>query len=87
MQIAAACPGTEMTANDESDGRASSRVERPVGRFGRHFIRSTGPSRPAQSRLYQQQQLAPGMGVGLAHVGEFAFVLVLLGWESGVISE
>jgi CPA2 family monovalent cation:H+ antiporter-2 len=28
-----------------------------------------------------------GMGVGLAHVGEFAFVLVLLGLESGVISE
>lgn len=28
-----------------------------------------------------------GMGIGLAHVGEFAFVLVLLGVESGVISE
>jgi CPA2 family monovalent cation:H+ antiporter-2 len=28
-----------------------------------------------------------GMGIGLAHVGEFAFVLVLLGLESGVISE
>lgn len=30
---------------------------------------------------------ALGMGVGLAHVGEFAFVLVLLGAESGVLSE
>lgn len=30
---------------------------------------------------------AAGMGVGLAHVGEFAFVLVLLGWETGVIDE
>lgn len=30
---------------------------------------------------------AIGMGVGLAHVGEFAFVLVLLGLESGVVSE
>jgi monovalent cation:H+ antiporter-2, CPA2 family len=30
---------------------------------------------------------AMGMGVGLAHVGEFAFVLVLLGLESGVVSE
>lgn len=28
-----------------------------------------------------------GMGIGLAHVCEFAFVLVLLGVESGVISE
>lgn len=28
-----------------------------------------------------------GMGIGLAHVGEFAFVLVLFGWSSGVISE
>ena len=28
-----------------------------------------------------------GMGVGLAHVGEFAFVLVLLGVESGVLTE
>jgi len=28
-----------------------------------------------------------GMGVGLAHVGEFAFVLVLLGLQAGVISE
>ena len=32
-------------------------------------------------------QAAAGMGIGLAHVGEFAFVLVLLGWESGVIAE
>ncbi len=30
-------------------------------------------------------QAAAGMGIGLAHVGEFAFVLVLLGWEAGVI--
>ena len=30
---------------------------------------------------------ALGMGIGLAHVGEFAFVLVLLGWEAGVIAE
>ncbi|WP_153555686.1 cation:proton antiporter [Roseimaritima sediminicola] len=29
---------------------------------------------------------ALGMGVGLAHVGEFAFVLVLLGYEAGVVS-
>ncbi|MGB7324831.1 MAG: cation:proton antiporter [Rubripirellula sp.] len=28
-----------------------------------------------------------GMGIGLAHVGEFAFVLVLLGLESGVIDD
>ncbi|QDU54732.1 cation:proton antiporter domain-containing protein [Aeoliella mucimassa] len=28
-----------------------------------------------------------GMGIGLAHVGEFAFVLILLGWESGVLVE
>ncbi|WP_298868302.1 cation:proton antiporter [uncultured Gimesia sp.] len=28
-----------------------------------------------------------GMGIGLAHVGEFAFVLVLLGLESGVLSD
>lgn len=28
-----------------------------------------------------------GMGVGLAHIGEFAFVLVLLGLESGVLAE
>ncbi|TWU40792.1 cation:proton antiporter [Novipirellula artificiosorum] len=28
-----------------------------------------------------------GMGMGLAHVGEFAFVLVLLGVESGVLNE
>jgi CPA2 family monovalent cation:H+ antiporter-2 len=32
-------------------------------------------------------QAAAGMGIGLAHIGEFAFVLVLLGWEAGVISE
>ncbi|QEG00715.1 Inner membrane protein YbaL [Stieleria maiorica] len=32
-------------------------------------------------------QRALGMGIGLAHVGEFAFVLVLLGVESGVLSE
>jgi monovalent cation:H+ antiporter-2, CPA2 family len=30
---------------------------------------------------------AAGMGIGLAHVGEFAFVLVLLGAESGVLEE
>ncbi len=30
---------------------------------------------------------AIGMGIGLAHIGEFAFVLVLLGWETGVIAE
>jgi CPA2 family monovalent cation:H+ antiporter-2 len=30
---------------------------------------------------------AAGMGIGLAHVGEFAFVLVVLGWEAGVISQ
>ncbi len=30
---------------------------------------------------------AMGMGIGLAHVGEFAFVLVLLGLESGVLAE
>lgn len=29
---------------------------------------------------------AVGMGTGLAHVGEFAFVLVLLGTESGILS-
>lgn len=28
-----------------------------------------------------------GMGIGLAHVGEFAFVLVLLGLESGLVSQ
>ena len=28
-----------------------------------------------------------GMGIGLAHVGEFAFVLILLGWEAGVLVE
>ncbi len=28
-----------------------------------------------------------GMGMGLAHVGEFAFVLVLMGFESGVVDE
>jgi len=32
-------------------------------------------------------QAAAGMGIGLAHIGEFAFVLLLLGWETGVISE
>ena len=32
-------------------------------------------------------QSATGMGVGLAHIGEFAFVLVLLGWQTGIISE
>ena len=31
-------------------------------------------------------QSAIGMGIGLAHVGEFAFVLVLLGKEAGVIA-
>lgn len=30
---------------------------------------------------------ALGMGIGLAHVGEFAFVLVLLGIDSGVLDE
>jgi CPA2 family monovalent cation:H+ antiporter-2 len=29
---------------------------------------------------------ALGTGIGLAHVGEFAFVLVVLGWESGIVS-
>lgn len=28
---------------------------------------------------------AAGMGIGLAHVGEFAFVLVLIGWEADLI--
>jgi len=28
-----------------------------------------------------------GMGIGLAHIGEFAFVLVLLGWEAGILGE
>ncbi|QDT07577.1 Inner membrane protein YbaL [Rubripirellula lacrimiformis] len=32
-------------------------------------------------------QRAFGMGLGLAHIGEFAFVLVLLGFESSVIAE
>ncbi|QDV41764.1 Glutathione-regulated potassium-efflux system protein KefC [Stieleria neptunia] len=32
-------------------------------------------------------QRAFGMGIGLAHVGEFAFVLILLGVESGAIRE
>ncbi|PAY16287.1 sodium:proton exchanger [Rhodopirellula sp. SM50] len=32
-------------------------------------------------------QRAFGMGIGLAHVGEFAFVLILLGVESGVLRE
>jgi monovalent cation:H+ antiporter-2, CPA2 family len=27
------------------------------------------------------------MGIGLAHVGEFALVLLLLGWESGILAE
>lgn len=30
---------------------------------------------------------AAGMGIGLAHVGEFAFVLLLLGWEAGVVAD
>ncbi|MGI9429697.1 MAG: cation:proton antiporter [Bythopirellula sp.] len=30
---------------------------------------------------------ATGMGIGLAHIGEFAFVLVLLGWQAGVVSQ
>ncbi len=30
---------------------------------------------------------ALGTGIGLAHVGEFAFVLVVLGWEAGIILE
>ena len=29
---------------------------------------------------------ALGTGIGLAHVGEFAFILAVLGWESGLIS-
>ncbi len=33
-----------------------------------------------------QWKAAFGTGLGLAHVGEFAFVLVVLGWESGLIS-
>lgn len=32
-------------------------------------------------------QTAAGMGIGLAHVGEFAFVLILLGTGTGVIEE
>ncbi|MEZ6077208.1 MAG: cation:proton antiporter [Pirellulaceae bacterium] len=28
-----------------------------------------------------------GMGIGLAHIGEFAFVLVLLGMQAGVLTE
>ncbi|MCG8450977.1 MAG: NAD-binding protein, partial [Pirellulales bacterium] len=31
-------------------------------------------------------RLACGMGLGLAHIGEFAFVLVLIGWETGAIT-
>lgn len=31
-------------------------------------------------------QAAAGMGIGLAHIGEFAFVLVLLGSEAGVVA-
>jgi CPA2 family monovalent cation:H+ antiporter-2 len=30
---------------------------------------------------------ALGMGLGLAHIGEFAFVLVLIGLQSGILSE
>lgn len=30
---------------------------------------------------------ALGMGLGLAHIGEFAFVLLVIGWEQGVISD
>lgn len=30
---------------------------------------------------------ALGLGIGLAHVGEFAFVLMVLGWEAELISE
>lgn len=32
-------------------------------------------------------QAAAGMGIGLAHIGEFAFVLVLLGFGSGLIGD
>ncbi len=32
-------------------------------------------------------QAAAGMGIGLAHIGEFAFVLLLLSWEAGAIGE
>lgn len=28
-----------------------------------------------------------GAAIGLAHVGEFAFVLILLGWESGIVPD
>jgi CPA2 family monovalent cation:H+ antiporter-2 len=28
-----------------------------------------------------------GVGLGLAHVGEFAFVLIVLGWESGIVDD
>lgn len=34
-----------------------------------------------------RSRAALGMGLGLAHIGEFAFVLLMLGWEKGVISE
>ncbi len=30
---------------------------------------------------------AAGMGIGLAHIGEFAFVLLMLGWKTGILSE
>lgn len=30
---------------------------------------------------------ATGMGIGLAHIGEFAFVVIVLGWEAGLIDE
>lgn len=40
-------------------------------------LRATGLAWPMSVR----------MGIGLAHVGEFALVLVLLGWESGVLGE
>lgn len=33
-----------------------------------------------------QWKAALGTGIGLAHVGEFAFVLVVLGWEAGLVS-
>jgi CPA2 family monovalent cation:H+ antiporter-2 len=32
-------------------------------------------------------QSSIGMGIGLAHVGEFAFVLLISGWEAAVISD
>jgi CPA2 family monovalent cation:H+ antiporter-2 len=33
-----------------------------------------------------QWKAALGTGIGLAHVGEFAFVLAVLGWEAGLVS-